>query len=223
MAERDPRRPIDTAHGPHVLSQKDPRRDSDRDWHEYDAAVRRGPAIARVARGDFHPHPDSLAEAGVRGFGDGDSAEHWGRGGSDAQGSWNERTGNASRDRGFAGTQGDYAPVYNMPQDVRSDVTWGGSPRLNRSDGVERPRGPKGYVRSDERIREDLCEHLMDIGSVDLSDVEVRVTQGHVILEGTVPERAMRYALEDIAASTSGVTDVENNVRVPRPEPDDTL
>ena len=36
------------------------------------------------------------------------------------------------------------------------------------------------------------------------------------MLEGTLPQRSMKFDIEDIAAATLGVTDVENNLRVPR-------
>jgi osmotically-inducible protein OsmY len=58
----------------------------------------------------------------------------------------------------------------------------------------------------------------MDIGDIDSSEVEVHVRDARVVLEGTVPERSMKYEIEDIAAATLGVTDVENNLRVPRRE-----
>jgi osmotically-inducible protein OsmY len=46
------------------------------------------------------------------------------------------------------------------------------------------------------------------------------VRDGCVKLEGTVPVRSMRYDIENIAAETLGVTDVENNLSVPRRQPD---
>ena len=76
--------------------------------------------------------------------------------------------------------------------------------------------GPKNYRRADERIREDVCEHLWDEPQVDVRDVSVEVRDGVVTLEGTVPYRHMRYLIEDVAADVSGVHDVENRVRVAR-------
>ena len=49
---------------------------------------------------------------------------------------------------------------------------------------------------------------------IDPGDVTVDVHDGVVTLEGTVPWRAMKHAIEDIAAACAGVTDVENKVRV---------
>jgi osmotically-inducible protein OsmY len=76
-------------------------------------------------------------------------------------------------------------------------------------------RGPKGYKRSDERIREDVCERLMQ-SDVDASEVTVEVRDGRVILQGSVPERRMKHTIEDVADQCSGVNEVENNIRVAR-------
>jgi len=49
-----------------------------------------------------------------------------------------------------------------------------------------RGRGPKNYQRSDDRIREDICERLAMDHDVDASDIEVAVAEGVVTLNGTV-------------------------------------
>ena len=49
---------------------------------------------------------------------------------------------------------------------------------------------------------------------IDSSDVEVEVSGGKVTLQGTVPDRRMKHAIEDMAGACSGVSDVENRVRV---------
>jgi osmotically-inducible protein OsmY len=79
-----------------------------------------------------------------------------------------------------------------------------------------RKRGPKNYERSDERIREDLCERLWHDASLDVAEVSVDVDHGIVKLDGTVPHRRMKHAIEDIAAGCAGVHDVENRIRVVR-------
>jgi len=43
-------------------------------------------------------------------------------------------------------------------------------------------RGPRGYQRSDERIREDVCDRLTAHGMVDASDVDVRTENGEITL-----------------------------------------
>ncbi|HVY81845.1 MAG TPA: BON domain-containing protein [Steroidobacteraceae bacterium] len=77
-------------------------------------------------------------------------------------------------------------------------------------------RGPKGYQRSDERLREDISERIMEAAHVDSSDVSVNVVGGKVILEGTVPDRYTKHYIEDLADAAPGVQDIENRIRVRR-------
>ncbi len=84
-------------------------------------------------------------------------------------------------------------------------------------------RGPKGYTRSDERIKEDISEHLFRAEHIDSSEVTVEVKDGVVTLSGTVPERWMRHEIEDIADDCMGVRDIENNVRVQRRTLEETI
>jgi osmotically-inducible protein OsmY len=79
---------------------------------------------------------------------------------------------------------------------------------------AETPRGPRGYRRSDERIREDVCEALIRETRADVSEVTVDVRDGTVTLGGHVPVRRMRYIIEDVAADCRGVTDVDNRIGV---------
>lgn len=74
-------------------------------------------------------------------------------------------------------------------------------------------RGPK-FTRNDQRIREDVCDRLTNADRIDASEVMVEVKDGVVTLLGTVPHRAMKHWIEDIAAETSGVKDVENKLNV---------
>jgi osmotically-inducible protein OsmY len=77
-------------------------------------------------------------------------------------------------------------------------------------------KGPKNYHRSDDRIHEDICERLWADPTLDVGDVEVHVHDGNVRLDGTVRLRRMKHAIEDIAASCSGVADIDNRIRVAR-------
>lgn len=74
--------------------------------------------------------------------------------------------------------------------------------------------GPRGYVKSDERIREDINEALTEDPWLDPTDVEVTVEDGVVTLSGTVDSwRARRRAAED-AWHVPGVRDVRNVLTV---------
>ncbi|HEX5656953.1 MAG TPA: BON domain-containing protein [Polyangiales bacterium] len=75
-------------------------------------------------------------------------------------------------------------------------------------------RGPKGYKRSDERVREDVNDRLALQDELDPSDIEVRVENGEVTLTGTVRSRHEKFRAEEIADDVSGVSDVHNQLRV---------
>jgi len=77
-----------------------------------------------------------------------------------------------------------------------------------------RGRGPRGYKRSDERIREDLNDRFTDDPYLDASDIDVSVSNREVTLSGTVDSRIAKRRAEDIAEWVSGVTNVQNNLRV---------
>ncbi len=81
-------------------------------------------------------------------------------------------------------------------------------------------KGPKGYARSDERIREDVCDRLTDDPSLDASNIEVKVTDGEVTLSGTVDSRSARRHAEDLSEDVSGTRHVRNNLRVQEAQPD---
>jgi hypothetical protein len=79
-------------------------------------------------------------------------------------------------------------------------------------------RGPKGWRRSDDRIRDDINERLTDHPDVDASEIEVKVSNAEVTLTGTVDDRHAKRLAEDIAESISGVHDVHNQIRVQQRE-----
>lgn len=77
-------------------------------------------------------------------------------------------------------------------------------------------RGPKGYRRSDERIREDVCDRLTMDPHVDPSEMEVVVNNAEVTLSGVVNSRGEKRRAEDVIEQVSGVREVHNNLRVNR-------
>jgi osmotically-inducible protein OsmY len=84
----------------------------------------------------------------------------------------------------------------------------------SQSGGGYAGRGPKGYRRSDDRIREEISDQFMDNDELDASEIEVLVVEGIVTLTGTVPDRHSKRLAEDIAESGSGVRDVMNQLKV---------
>jgi hypothetical protein len=75
-------------------------------------------------------------------------------------------------------------------------------------------RGPKGYQRSDDRIREDVNERLTQHPDIDATEIDVVVTQCEVTLTGTVDHRHSKRLAEDIAENVPGVKEVHNQIRV---------
>jgi len=77
-----------------------------------------------------------------------------------------------------------------------------------------RGKGPKGYTRSDDRIREDVCDCLTDDPMLDAGEIEVQVKDGEVTLTGSVSDRLAKRHAEDMIERVSGVRNVQNSIRV---------
>jgi osmotically-inducible protein OsmY len=121
------------------------------------------------------------------------------------------------RDRDYRRALGD-----TDERDYRRSMGWGQGEPQHRESFTERVgekvrrffgKGPKGYKRSDDRIREDVCDRLSE-GWIDASDIEISVSEGEVTLSGYVDERRMKHIAEDLAERVSGVQDVHNHLRV---------
>jgi osmotically-inducible protein OsmY len=124
------------------------------------------------------------------------------------------------RNRGMFGYEGEGFDVVREPRksdSIESDSTRGwnigsaddrGEPRSYRG------RGPKNYSRSDETIREDVCERLAVDHHLDATNIEVSVSDGVVTLAGTVSDRNAKRLAEDLSDFVRGVRDVQNNLRV---------
>lgn len=107
--------------------------------------------------------------------------------------------------------------------DRYSAPAWSSSTHQGR-DWQERSysgRGPRGYQRGDERIREDICERLTEDPRIDASDVEVHVADAEVTLAGSVRTRDEKHFTEHVVERIIGVREVNNNLKV-RP-PDEVL
>ena len=86
--------------------------------------------------------------------------------------------------------------------------------RENREEINHCGKGPKNYKRSDERIKEIVCEKLCDDPDLDASDIEVEVKNPEITLRGKVNEKFEKRLAEDLAASVTGVNNVENLIRL---------
>ena len=77
-----------------------------------------------------------------------------------------------------------------------------------------RGRGPKGYQRSDERLKEMICERLTDDPAIDASNVTIEVNGQCVKLTGTVDDRSTKYEIEELVENFGSVKDIDNQLRV---------
>ncbi len=74
--------------------------------------------------------------------------------------------------------------------------------------------GPRGYVRSPERIYQDICDRLTENPFIDASDITVSVTGSEVRLAGSVDSPIVARQVEVIARQVSGVSWVHNDLRL---------
>jgi hypothetical protein len=169
-------------------------------------------------RTDFRAE-ESSPYYGTGNYSSGGSGFGGGYRGMQGMGAYGPSGGSYNAEYGHA-AEGSYGWGRNDERAFR-DRDWRDSNRERHRGFFDRlfGRGPKGYKRSDERLREDISERLMYSTYLDSSDVSVEVADGVVTLEGTVPERSMRHAIEDVADSCPGVRDVDNKIRVQRNSP----
>lgn len=94
-------------------------------------------------------------------------------------------------------------------------MSWfGDEDAARRRESDHRGHGPSDYTRSDDRIREDANDRLTENPRVDARNVSVSVDGGEVTLNGTVPTRDAKRRAEDCVDAISGVSHVQNNLRV---------
>lgn len=128
----------------------------------------------------------------------------------------------ASRDPRFAGdaehreahAQGDQGARLRWLAERAEGPSWAGGGSIRDENARYYGLGPKNYKRSDERIREDVSDHLSDDPYVDASEIEVNVHNSEVTLSGAVENRIQRRRAELAAEQVSGVSHIQNNLRV---------
>lgn len=99
--------------------------------------------------------------------------------------------------------------AYSYDPGYRSDFSsYAGGERSHRG------RGPQGYQRSDERLKEIVCERLTDDPHIDASNITVEVSGQTVKLTGTVDDRSTKYQVEELVERLGGIEDIDNQLRV---------
>jgi osmotically-inducible protein OsmY len=151
---------------------------------------------------------------GGRGYGgyggsQGGYGQRYGRGGYgenwSGEGNWSR---GGDNDRGFWDRASDEVSSWFGDEDAESRR------RMDRARGGKFGKGPQGYSRSDDRIREDVNDRLTDDWFLDATSISVQVKDGEVTLDGTVDSRDDKRRAEDVAENVSGVKHVQNNLRV---------
>lgn len=80
-------------------------------------------------------------------------------------------------------------------------------------DADHRGQGPRGYIRPDDRLFEEINERLMDDDLLDARRMKVVVAGAEVTLNGYVDSRQAKRRAGECAESISGVVHVQNNLR----------
>jgi osmotically-inducible protein OsmY len=141
-----------------------------------------------------------------------------------AEGGWRDYSSGSGRESGYGRNYGPevqhhYGFGANQGQGEYGGQRMGqGMQPGTQNQGPYRGHGPRGYTRSDDRIREDVCDRLADDSMLDATEIEVEVKEGEVTLSGTVRQRGDRRRAEDIADAAFGVKHVQNNLRVKQEE-----
>lgn len=167
--------------------------------------------------GDVFGQGQGRPSAGGRssGFGGYDQERERGYAGGYGAGSRNDERGRYGASDFGRGSRGDHDErgfLERAGDEIRS--WFGGDEGSGDEMRHHRGRGPKNYTRSDARILEDVNDRLTDDPHVDASEIHVEVQNREVTLTGTVNSRFEKRHAEDLAESVSGVTHVQNNLRV---------
>lgn len=187
-----------------ALSEDDDRYEDDRSLRHWEDRERR----------DWDRYPGSFEErqrdrpADDRYYGRG-SSQYYERG--YAPRGYGYGDGDRDRDRSQYGTGGGISGSYPLHGTRREP---GNESSRSSSPSGHRGKGPASYQRSDDRIRELICEALTEDDRIDATHVDVMVNNGEVTLSGMVDDRQMKRCAEDVVENISGVKDVQNQIRV---------
>lgn len=120
--------------------------------------------------------------------------------------------GAAGRGQGFDGSHGEgYGGGFSVDEqswmERRAEVNMRGL-------GPHQGRGPQGWRRSDQRVREDVCERLSEDRLIDARGIEVEVRDGVVTLGGEAYGASDPTRASQIARAVHGVKDVRLELSV---------
>jgi hypothetical protein len=124
--------------------------------------------------------------------------------------------GDFGRQGGFGeGSRYGHQGGYGQGQGGHSGEHGGWNQQTTIPQGPFAGKGPRGYKRSPDRLKEQVCDLLEQHGEIDASDIDVKVEDdGTVTLSGSVDSRRAKRLAEDLAESVTGIRDVQNQLKV---------
>jgi osmotically-inducible protein OsmY len=210
--------------------------DEEEGFRSYNAGAREsnrsgGYGQSGYRQGGFNQGFNQGGQGGINqaGYGEGYGLSRYGQSGyeqsGDAQGmrssgSMRSRRGTSQQADGWIGEPDEMR--WGRQQGLYGSSEYGGyisSQRSQKSYQSHVGKGPKGWQRSDDRIRDEVCESLARHPEIDASDIEVKVQNCEVTLTGNVTEREAKRLAEDVVERVFGVKDVQNQIKV---KPDGT-
>lgn len=198
--------------------------DFDADVHEYNSGYNQG-AMGFGGYGASGPQGFRGGSGGAQQYRDDSQGRYGGQDRGMSGGRWGNQQnqyGGGSYGGGPGSGTGDYGQGHQGMGHTQGQGfgQTGGQYGTNQQRGLgHRGKGPQGWQRSDEKIKDMVCEMLHDDDDIDASRIQVDVKSGEVVLTGTVPDRHMKRAAEDLVERCSGVKDVQNNLRVQAEQP----
>ena len=102
-------------------------------------------------------------------------------------------------------------PSLNETRPLAGEIV---SRQLENSHPSFEGKGPKGWERSDENIRDAVCLSLTWHRDVDPSDIEIGVVDGTVMLSGTIADAVQKRLVESIVSGVVGVRAIQSGIHV---------
>jgi osmotically-inducible protein OsmY len=87
----------------------------------------------------------------------------------------------------------------------------GATPLTSSHDSEPPKHGAIGHLSTEEELQQKVCAALIDAKDLDSSNVGVRVSNGAVILSGSVTSQDALVLAVKLARSQAGVTDVQSD------------
>ncbi len=80
--------------------------------------------------------------------------------------------------------------------------------------GTATGRVAEGDNGNDERMRQDICDRLVQFGTPDCTAIGVSVVNGVVMLEGNVATDELKQRIFDVVSTVAGVETIESRLQL---------